>query len=77
MFNNYFFEDSGQDSAFKFLKEGGNNTVIMTDPPFGGMVDALAASFLKLSSIFSKKNSELNQDQENSSATGIFSCISF
>jgi len=69
MFNNHFFEDSGQENAFNFLKDGKHNTVIITDPPFGGMVDALVASFLKLSSVLNNYKQQLCQDQENISTS--------
>jgi len=49
MFNHHFFEETGRLNTSNFLTEGSNRTLIVTDPPFGGMVDALVASFQQLS----------------------------
>ncbi|KAJ8304059.1 hypothetical protein KUTeg_017642, partial [Tegillarca granosa] len=46
MFNHHFFDGGKSEDVFKkFVKETGKSNVAMViDPPFGGMVEALAAS---------------------------------
>ncbi|XP_056325494.1 rRNA N6-adenosine-methyltransferase ZCCHC4 [Danio aesculapii] len=51
MFNHHFFDD---EEAVKFfqgflLEEGGEKLVMITDPPFGGLVKPLANSFSQIS----------------------------
>ncbi|XP_069781131.1 rRNA N6-adenosine-methyltransferase ZCCHC4 isoform X2 [Narcine bancroftii] len=63
MFNHYFF---GGKSAFEasqtFLcQENGESVIMVTDPPFGGLVEALAHSFKKIVAMW--KTSQ-NKDEE-------------
>ncbi|XP_040525123.1 rRNA N6-adenosine-methyltransferase ZCCHC4 isoform X1 [Gallus gallus] len=50
MFNHYFFGgEAAHETCRKFLHQEKDERVIMvTDPPFGGLVEALASSFKKL-----------------------------
>jgi len=52
MFNHHFFEAGGQSATSEFLSEGQGRTLLITDPPFGGMVEALASSFTHLSKMW-------------------------
>ena len=52
MFNHHFFENGGKKRVKRFLTEASEGILLLTDPPFGGMVEALAQSFLKLSSMW-------------------------
>lgn len=49
MFNHHFFDEGGETRVRQFVGEDVDHVIIVTDPPFGGMVEALASSFLKLS----------------------------
>ncbi|XP_064198112.1 rRNA N6-adenosine-methyltransferase ZCCHC4 [Anguilla rostrata] len=51
MFNHHFFNPEGAEAVFKaFLSEEGPEKVVMvTDPPFGGLVKPLAHSFSRIS----------------------------
>ncbi|XP_071480779.1 rRNA N(6)-adenosine-methyltransferase ZCCHC4-like [Diadema antillarum] len=46
MFNHFFLDGSGsQETCREFLsRSGGRGVVVVTDPPFGGLVDVLASS---------------------------------
>ncbi|KAK3098979.1 hypothetical protein FSP39_024933 [Pinctada imbricata] len=58
MFNNHFF-GRNEEALDKFLTlSQGKNVIMVTDPPFGGMVQALAESVKK----FKIRYSELNAD---------------
>ncbi|KAL8586233.1 hypothetical protein ACOMHN_021498 [Nucella lapillus] len=48
MFNHHFFDAGGADRFKSFVREGGAGLVLVTDPPFGGMVEALGATFTKI-----------------------------
>ena len=50
MFNHHFFEGEGAKSRYlEFLTEGCDERVaVVTDPPFGGMVDVLAHNLKKV-----------------------------
>ncbi|XP_070211348.1 rRNA N6-adenosine-methyltransferase ZCCHC4-like isoform X2 [Littorina saxatilis] len=48
MFNHHFFDQQGEGQFRSFLKEAGAGLVLVTDPPFGGMVEPLAATFKKI-----------------------------
>ncbi|KAK3607860.1 hypothetical protein CHS0354_038289 [Potamilus streckersoni] len=50
MFNHHFFDGKSSEKVFrKFLTEdNGMNVAIVMDPPFGGMVEALAATVKKI-----------------------------
>uniref|UniRef100_A0A0B7A2N9 CCHC-type domain-containing protein n=1 Tax=Arion vulgaris TaxID=1028688 RepID=A0A0B7A2N9_9EUPU len=52
MFNHHFFEDKSKSKLTKFLSGGRENVALITDPPFGGMVEALAATFKKISQMW-------------------------
>ncbi|GFO49788.1 Zinc finger cchc domain-containing protein 4 [Plakobranchus ocellatus] len=65
MFNHHFFEKKGKKQAKKFLATGLKGTVLITDPPFGGMVEALAQSFAKISQTWQDMCKELPLEQES------------
>ncbi|XP_060102197.1 rRNA N6-adenosine-methyltransferase ZCCHC4 [Heteronotia binoei] len=50
MFNNYFFGgEAAQDQCQKFLqRDEGQGVIMVADPPFGGLVEALAFTFRRL-----------------------------
>lgn len=48
MFNHHFFDSRGEQIFKSFLTDGGKGVVLLTDPPFGGMVEALVATFCKI-----------------------------
>ncbi|XP_063778037.1 rRNA N6-adenosine-methyltransferase ZCCHC4 isoform X2 [Pseudophryne corroboree] len=54
MFNHHFFGGEGaQDTCKRFLQEdGGEGVLMVTDPPFGGLVEPLAFSFNKISKMW-------------------------
>ncbi|RUS80728.1 hypothetical protein EGW08_011514, partial [Elysia chlorotica] len=52
MFNHHFFEKSGRKRLEMFLKDASQGALLLTDPPFGGMVEALVQSFVKISSMW-------------------------
>uniref|UniRef100_A0A8D2J852 rRNA N(6)-adenosine-methyltransferase ZCCHC4 n=1 Tax=Varanus komodoensis TaxID=61221 RepID=A0A8D2J852_VARKO len=56
MFNHYFFAGKGAyDVCQKFLQQDkGKDVIMVADPPFGGLVEALAFSFKKLIAMWSK-----------------------
>ncbi|GFS02167.1 zinc finger CCHC domain-containing protein 4 [Elysia marginata] len=54
MFNHHFFERVGRKQLIRFLTAAGGGALLITDPPFGGMVEALSQSFLKISKIWEK-----------------------
>nr|KAG5697730.1 hypothetical protein BaRGS_006252 [Batillaria attramentaria] len=54
MFNHHFFDLRGESIFKSFLREGGKGLVLVTDPPFGGMVEALAATFSKIQQAWKK-----------------------
>uniref|UniRef100_A0A8B9YY77 Zinc finger CCHC-type containing 4 n=1 Tax=Buteo japonicus TaxID=224669 RepID=A0A8B9YY77_9AVES len=60
MFNHYFFGgEAAREACRKFLHQGNGGRVIMvTDPPFGGLVGALAASFKKLMAMWKETGKE-------------------
>ncbi|KAF1471212.1 Zinc finger CCHC domain-containing protein 4, partial [Eudyptula minor novaehollandiae] len=60
MFNHYFFGgEAAHETCRKFLYQGSGERVIMvTDPPFGGLVEALASSFKKLMAMWKETEKE-------------------
>lgn len=48
MFNHYFFDSKGESILLSFLHDGGKGVVLVSDPPFGGMVEPLVATFRKI-----------------------------
>ncbi|PVD19581.1 hypothetical protein C0Q70_20071 [Pomacea canaliculata] len=48
MFNHYFFDSKGESIFLSFLHDGGKGVVLVSDPPFGGMVEPLVATFRKI-----------------------------
>ena len=48
MFNHHFFEPQAEARFRSFLREAGAGLVLVTDPPFGGMVEPLVATFAKV-----------------------------
>ncbi|XP_061850224.1 rRNA N6-adenosine-methyltransferase ZCCHC4 isoform X3 [Colius striatus] len=66
MFNHYFFGgEAAHEICRKFLYEDNGEKVIMvTDPPFGGLVEALASSFKKLMAMWKETEKEGHNNQE-------------
>uniref|UniRef100_UPI00398E727E rRNA N6-adenosine-methyltransferase ZCCHC4 isoform X1 n=1 Tax=Pristiophorus japonicus TaxID=55135 RepID=UPI00398E727E len=64
MFNHYFFGGKSASEAFQtFLcQDNGESVIMVTDPPFGGLVEALAHSFKKIVGIW--KTSQNKADDE-------------
>ncbi|CAG5127551.1 unnamed protein product [Candidula unifasciata] len=65
MFNQHFFETRSKSRLLKFLSEGGSRVVMVTDPPFGGMVEALVATFTKLSDMWVTSAAKQSSDLAN------------
>ncbi|XP_066429316.1 rRNA N6-adenosine-methyltransferase ZCCHC4 [Eleutherodactylus coqui] len=65
MFNHHFFGgEAAQSICQKFLQEdGGQGVIMLTDPPFGGLVDPLAFSFKKMSNMW-KMSSDTDSSAE-------------
>ncbi|XP_005094144.1 rRNA N6-adenosine-methyltransferase ZCCHC4 [Aplysia californica] len=66
MFNHHFFEEDGLKMTSEFLCQGKDKIVLITDPPFGGMVDALAAAFQKLSDMWREKTLQSSESTPSS-----------
>ncbi|CAL1526091.1 unnamed protein product [Lymnaea stagnalis] len=64
MFNHHFFEPNGKVKISKFLNEGKEHTILVTDPPFGGLIEALASSFTKISSMLKELHPDGNPSME-------------
>nr|XP_041571614.1 rRNA N6-adenosine-methyltransferase ZCCHC4 isoform X2 [Taeniopygia guttata] len=66
MFNHHFFGgEAAREICRKFLCEGNGERVIMvTDPPFGGLVEALASSFKKLMAMWRETEKEDHDNRE-------------
>ncbi|XP_065591779.1 rRNA N6-adenosine-methyltransferase ZCCHC4 isoform X4 [Cyrtonyx montezumae] len=66
MFNHYFFGgEAAHETCRKFLHQDKDERVIMvTDPPFGGLVEALASSFKKLMAMWKDTEKGGNKNQE-------------
>ncbi|XP_048797971.1 rRNA N6-adenosine-methyltransferase ZCCHC4 isoform X1 [Lagopus muta] len=66
MFNHYFFGgEAAHETCRKFLHEEKDERVIMVaDPPFGGLVEALASSFKKLMAMWKDTEKGGNKNQE-------------
>ncbi|KAK2521395.1 Zcchc4 [Columba guinea] len=60
MFNHYFFGgEAAHKTCRKFLhQDNGERLVMVTDPPFGGLVEALASSFKKLMAMWKETEKE-------------------
>ncbi|TRY99356.1 hypothetical protein DNTS_014896, partial [Danionella cerebrum] len=60
MFNHHFFDEQEAVTEFKaFLcEEGGAKVIMITDPPFGGLVKPLANSFSQISQTWKSVNDE-------------------
>uniref|UniRef100_A0A8B9N3Z0 Zinc finger CCHC-type containing 4 n=1 Tax=Accipiter nisus TaxID=211598 RepID=A0A8B9N3Z0_9AVES len=60
MFNHYFFGgEAAYEACRKFLhQDNGGRVIMVTDPPFGGLVGALAASFKKLMAMWKETGKE-------------------
>ena len=56
MFNHHFFDEKGEEFFQAFLKEGGEGLVLVTDPPFGGMVQPLAHTFNRIEDAWKEVN---------------------
>ncbi|KAF7273449.1 hypothetical protein GWI33_013841 [Rhynchophorus ferrugineus] len=60
-FNNYFFFKEGQQVFNDFLKStNGENTVLITDPPFGGRIEPLVRTFKTISKNYANINGNHN-----------------
>nr|XP_009671621.1 PREDICTED: zinc finger CCHC domain-containing protein 4 isoform X3 [Struthio camelus australis] len=66
MFNHYFFGgEAAHETCRQFFYQDKDEKVIMvTDPPFGGLVEALASSFKKLMAMWKETNKEGHNSQE-------------
>ncbi|XP_019381677.1 PREDICTED: zinc finger CCHC domain-containing protein 4 isoform X2 [Gavialis gangeticus] len=66
MFNHYFFGgEVAQEVCRKFLhEEKGEGVIMVTDPPFGGLVEALAFSFKKLIAMWREAQEEAHSSKE-------------
>lgn len=65
MFNNYFFGGESSKQNFKdFLcKNNGNDIVLVVDPPFGGLIDAISHTLKQITLLWKKCNRKEN-DQD-------------
>ncbi|KAK1794204.1 hypothetical protein P4O66_011105 [Electrophorus voltai] len=54
MFNHHFFNGKASRVFLDFLTEGGAKTVMVADPPFGGLVKLLGDTFSKISETWRK-----------------------
>ncbi|XP_030758764.1 rRNA N6-adenosine-methyltransferase ZCCHC4 [Sitophilus oryzae] len=58
-FNNYFFFKEGQQVFNDFVRNtNGDNTVLVTDPPFGGRIEPLAETFKSIKQQYRQVNNE-------------------
>ena len=49
MFNHHFFDKGGEKTLSEFLNSSdGKDIVLIMDPPFGGLVEVLAATVKKV-----------------------------
>lgn len=49
MFNNHFFQERGKKTLLEFLNSGEEDDIVLVmDPPFGGLVEVLAATVKKI-----------------------------
>ncbi|XP_054712754.1 LOW QUALITY PROTEIN: rRNA N6-adenosine-methyltransferase ZCCHC4-like [Uloborus diversus] len=64
IFNNYFFNGAESKTILKeFLSEqSGEKVAVMLDPPFGGLVDAIACTLKKLNKWWRKKNEKSTEN---------------
>ncbi|XP_020848033.1 rRNA N(6)-adenosine-methyltransferase ZCCHC4 isoform X2 [Phascolarctos cinereus] len=66
MFNHYFFDGKAAlEICRKFLKEDkGVELILVTDPPFGGLVESLAVTFRKFMDMWKEEQSTDNNSKE-------------
>ncbi|XP_041908891.1 rRNA N6-adenosine-methyltransferase ZCCHC4 isoform X1 [Corvus kubaryi] len=66
MFNHHFFGgEAARETCRKFLyEENGERVIMITDPPFGGLVEALASSFKKLMAMWKETEKEGHDNKE-------------
>ncbi|XP_014746964.1 PREDICTED: zinc finger CCHC domain-containing protein 4 [Sturnus vulgaris] len=66
MFNHHFFGgEAARETCRKFLyEENGEGVIMVTDPPFGGLVEALASSFKKLMAMWRETEKEGHDTKE-------------
>ncbi|XP_068870419.1 rRNA N6-adenosine-methyltransferase ZCCHC4 isoform X2 [Aphelocoma coerulescens] len=66
MFNHHFFGgEAAHETCRKFLyEENGERVIMVTDPPFGGLVEALASSFKKLMAMWKETEKEGHDNKE-------------
>lgn len=71
IFNNYFFSGKESKTVFKnFLQEAQDEkVVIVLDPPFGGLIDAISFSLKKINNLWQKGH---NKPEENVPIIWIF-----
>lgn len=56
---NFSFLQAARETCRKFLyEENGERVIMVTDPPFGGLVEALASSFKKLMAMWKETEKE-------------------
>ncbi|XP_025926903.1 zinc finger CCHC domain-containing protein 4 isoform X3 [Apteryx rowi] len=66
MFNHYFFGGEAAHETCRqfFHQDKGERVIMVTDPPFGGLVEALAFSFKKLMAMWRQTKKEGHNNQE-------------
>ncbi|XP_067893367.1 rRNA N6-adenosine-methyltransferase ZCCHC4 isoform X2 [Heterodontus francisci] len=64
MFNHYFFGGKSASEAFQTFvcQDKGESVIMVTDPPFGGLVEALAHSFKKIVGIWKTSRNETDEE---------------
>ncbi|XP_035229128.1 rRNA N6-adenosine-methyltransferase ZCCHC4-like isoform X2 [Stegodyphus dumicola] len=64
LFNNHFFGgESSKKKFFKFLTEGSEEkTVILLDPPFGGLIDAISHTLKKMNKLWQEINQKTTEE---------------
>lgn len=62
---NFCFLQAARETCRKFLyEENGERVIMVTDPPFGGLVEALASSFKKLMAMWKETEEEGHDNKE-------------
>ena len=65
LFNNYFFDEiKGQKTFHKFIEDSAKESIILiVDPPFGGLIEAMAKTIEKISEIWRKTKQITDKSQ--------------
>ena len=71
-FNHHFFEPQAEARFKSFLREAGAGLVLVTDPPFGGMVEPLVATFTKIEETW---KAEVKPGENKVTVTGFCGCF--